>query len=122
MINKPLLKDSLGWGFALWLFGYVLGFILAFTIPPSLIGWVILPIGLVVALWVLFKKVKIEAFKHYVILAAVWPVIAIVFDYFFIVKAIKPADGYYKLDVYVYYLLTFSLPLIAYFWKKSKRK
>jgi hypothetical protein len=33
----------------------------------------------------------------------------------------KPADGYYKLDVYLYYILTFALPLIV-GWRKSTNK
>jgi len=40
----------------------------------------------------------------------------------FIVKAFKPADGYYKLDVYLYYALTFALPLIVGWRKKLIRK
>ena len=117
-MNKQLAKDSLGWGFVLWLIGYILGFALFFALPPSLLGWVIMPIGTIITLWVLFRKVKCEDFSHYLILAVVWTVIAIVFDYLFLVKALKPADGYYKLDVYVYYTLTFSLPLVVYWWKK----
>lgn len=42
-----------------------------------------------------------------------WTLIAIIFDYFFLVKLLKPADGYYKLDVYLYYSLTFILPVVA---------
>ena len=119
-MNKQLAKDSLGWGFVLWLIGYILGFVLFFAIPPSLIGWVILPIGVMITFWVLFRKVKSEIFRHYLILAVVWTTIAVVLDYLFIVKALAPADGYYKLDVYVYYALTFAPPLIVYWWKKSK--
>jgi hypothetical protein len=119
MINKQLARDSLGWGFILWLIGYILGFVLFFAVPTSLIGWFILPLGVVITLWVLFKRVKSENFRHYLILSVVWTVIAVAFDYLFIVKALKPADGYYKLDVYVYYALTFVLPLIVYWRKRS---
>ncbi len=121
MINKQLVKDSLGWGFVLWLIGYILGFVLFFALPPSFLGWVILPIGVIITFWVLFKKVKSENLRHYLILAVVWTVIAVIFDYLFIVIALKPADGYYKLDVYIYYALTFALPLIVYWWKKSRK-
>lgn len=119
-MDKQLAKDALGWGFVLWLIGYILGFALFFVIPPALIGWVILPIGIVITLWVLFKRVKSENFRHYLVLAIVWTVIAVVFDYVFIVKALEPADGYYKLDVYIYYVLTFALPLFAYWWKRNQ--
>ena len=119
-MNKQFLKDTLGWGFILWLIGYILGIILFFILPPSLIGWVIMPIGLMITLWVLLKKVKIGDFRYYVILATVWTVIAIAFDYIFIVKAFNPSDGYYKPDVYLYYSLTFIVPLIIGWWKKEK--
>ena len=119
MINKQFVKDALGWGFVLWLIGYLLGIVLFFVFPPSLIGWVILPIGVLITCWVLLKQVKSENFSHYLTVAVVWTVIAIVLDYLLIVQTLKPADGYYKLDVYLYYTLTFVLPLIIYWWKKN---
>jgi hypothetical protein len=54
------------------------------------------------------------------ILAIIWTVIAVVFDYLLIVKAFKPADEYYKLDVYFYYTLTFVIPLAISWWKNAK--
>lgn len=117
-MNKQLLKDSLGWGLALWFIGYVLGIILFFQLPSQLIGWVIMPIGIIITFWVLLKKVKGVNFQYYLILAVVWTVIAVVFDYLFIVKAFTPTDGYYKLDVYLYYAITFISPLIVAWWKK----
>lgn len=120
-MNKQLLKDTLGWGFLLWLIGYVLGIILFMLVPPAILGWVIMPIGTVITLWVLLKKIKSTSFGHYVWLAVAWTLVAIVFDYFFLVKVFKPADGYYKLDVYIYYTLTFLLPLIL-GWSKKTRK
>jgi hypothetical protein len=117
-MNKQLLKDTLGWGFILWLIGYTLGMILFAIVPPSAIGWIIMPIGTIITLWVLLKKIKRNSFGYYLALATVWTVIAVVLDYFFIVKALKPVDGYYKLDVYVYYVLTFILPLIV-GWRKK---
>ncbi|MCJ7443518.1 MAG: hypothetical protein MUO26_03135 [Methanotrichaceae archaeon] len=120
MMNKQLLKNSFGWGFILWLIGYVLGIVFFFVFPTSLIGWAILPIGLVITLWVLLKKVKGDTLQYYLILATIWTVIAVVFDYLFIVQAFNPADGYYKLDVYIYYLLTFVIPLTIGWWKTKR--
>lgn len=117
-MNKLLLKDILGWGFVLWLVGYILGIVLFVIVPNSLIGWIIMPIGTVITLWVLFKKVKSKTLKSYVILSLAWTLIAVVFDYIFIVKMFNPADGYYKLDVYLYYIITFMLPIIAGLKKK----
>lgn len=116
-MTKQLLKDTLGWGIGLWLFGYVLGMILFFVVPASVIGWIITPIGIVITLWVLFKKVRGETIRYFFTLAIAWTIIAIVFDYFFLVKMLKPADGYYKLDVYLYYILTFLLPVLTGWYK-----
>ncbi len=118
-MKKQFYMDVFVWGFVLWLIGYLLGMILFFVVPQDMIGWVILPIGIIITLWVLLKKIKGDSFNYYLYMAIAWTLIAIVFDYLFIVKALKPADGYYKLDVYLYYALTFILPLAAYWRKKS---
>lgn len=116
--KKQLYIDAFGWGFVLWLFGYLLSMILFFIVPVDMLGWVILPIGTIITLWVLFKKIKGNSFDYYLKLSIIWTLIAIVFDYLFLVKVLNPADGYYKLDVYLYYALTFILPLAVY-WRKS---
>lgn len=117
-MTKQLLKDAFLWGFIIWLIGYVLGIVLFAIVSPSLIGWVIMPIGILITLWVLLKKVRGNSFQYYVLIAVVWMLIALLCDYIFLVKVFKPADGYYKLDVYLYYILTFTLPLLV-GWKKS---
>ena len=114
---KKFIIDSLGWGFILWLIGYILGFAFFFITPPSLIGWVITPIGVIITLWVLFKIVKGDSFKYYFWLAIIWTAIAVILDYLFIVKLLKPVGGYYKPDVYLYYGLTLILPILV-GWKK----
>ena len=121
-MSKQLLKDSLLWGFALWLIGYVLGIVFFAVVPPAMIGWVIMPIGIIITLWVLLKKVKSQALQDYLILATAWTLIAIVCDYLFLVKIFKPADGYYKFDVYLYYVLTFVMPLAVGWFKKVVKK
>jgi hypothetical protein len=118
--NKPFYKDSFGWGLLLWLFGYLLGIILFFIVPESMIGWIITPVAIIVTLWVLLKKIKSVSFPYYFQVAVIWTILAIVLDYFLIVKAFKPEDGYYKPDVYLYYALTFILPLIVGLIKKNK--
>jgi hypothetical protein len=120
-MDKKIYFDALGWGIILWLSGYVLGIILFAFVPANIIGWLITPIGIAITLWVLFKKVKGDSFKYYFLVAIVWTLIAIIFDYFFLVKVFKPVDGYYKLDVYLYYILTFVLPVIV-GWKKRSLK
>ena len=117
-MTKKYLKDAFGWGLILWFIGYLLGIILFAIVPQSLLGWVIMPIGIFITLWVLIKRVKADSFRYYVLIAVVWTLIAIICDYFFLVKIFKPLDGYYKLDVYLYYALTFILPLLV-GWKKT---
>jgi hypothetical protein len=119
-VNKQFLKDALAWGFALWLIGYALGMILFALVPANLIGWIIMPIGTAITFWIAFKKVKGDTLQYYGLVAIVWLLIAVLGDYLFIVKALKPADGYYKPDVYLYYALTLVIPLIA-GWRRTLR-
>ena len=117
-MTKQFYEDAFGWGFILWLIGYALGIMLFPFVPLSIVGWVIMPIGTIITIWVLLKKIKADSFQYYALLAVIWTLIAIIFDYFFLVKLFNPADGYYKLDVYIYYILTFVLPLIV-GWRKK---
>ena len=80
-----------------------------------------MPIGIVIALWIAFRKVKGDTIRYYCLVALVWVLIAILGDYFFIVKALQPADGYYKPDVYLYYALTLAIPLFA-GWRRTSRR
>lgn len=118
-MSNSLYKDVLGWGVGLWFIGYVLGFVFFAFVPASMIGWAITPIGVLITLLVLIKKIKSESLEHYFVIAIGWTAIAISFDYLFLVLLLKPTDGYYKLDVYLYYILTLTLPLIV-GWYKSK--
>lgn len=117
--TKQFFVDAFGWGFGLWLFGYVLGFLFFSLVPVSIIGWVIMPFGIAATLLVLLKKVRGDSWKYYFLVALLWTVIAIVCDYFFLVKLLNPIDGYYKLDVYLYYALTFVMPVMV-GWRKLK--
>lgn len=109
------------WGVWLWLIGYTLGIILFPVVPAAYLGWVIMPMGIAITLWVLVKKIVLTSFHQYFVLSLWWVAIAVVCDYLFLVLVFKPADGYYKLDVYVYYLLTFLLPVMA-GWKTLQKK
>lgn len=120
-MRKQMLMDMVGWGFILWFIGYVLGVIVFFLVPPALIGWVLMPIGIAITLWVLLKVIGDYGLHYFLAIAVCWTVIAIVFDYFFIVKALNPPDGYYKLDVYLYYIFTLTLPVFAGIWKGGKK-
>jgi hypothetical protein len=118
-MTKQFLKDALGWGVLLWFIGYILGFVFFALVPANVIGWYIMPFGIVITLFVAFKFIKGQDLQYYFKVALVWTALAIILDYLFLVKLLNPAGGYYKLDVYVYYGLTFILPLLV-GWYKNK--
>jgi hypothetical protein len=119
-MNKKFFKDAILYGIILWVIGYVLGIMFFMAMPQKYIGWAIMPIGILVTLWVLIKKVQGNSMFYYLKIAIAWAAIAIVFDYLFLVKLFNPVDGYYKLDVYLYYALAFVLPLIVGIFKTSR--
>jgi len=118
MNAKKIFLNTIWWGFILWFFGYVLGMIFFVFVPKDLIGWFVMPIGTIFILWVLGKKIKRESFGCYFGLGIFWTLIAVLLDYIFIVKLFNSAD-YYKFDVYLYYFLTFALP-VAVGWYRFK--
>ena len=119
--KKQIFLNTIFWGFILWLFGYILGIIFFTFVPKEFLGWSIMPFGVVATLWVLFKKIERESFGCYIGLGVIWTIIAIVFDYFFLVKLFNSSD-YYKFDVYVYYFLTLVLPIAVGWYKFNKKK
>lgn len=122
MEQKPIkiLLNTVFWGLLLWFFGYVLGLVFFAFVPKELIGFYILPLGTAFTLWTLFKKIQRKEFGCYFGLGLIWTIMAVVLDCLFLVKLFKSAD-YYKSDVYIYYALTFLLPL-AVGWYKFQRK
>ena len=99
------------------MFGYLLGFAFFFIVRPDTLGWAIAPFGLAVTIWVALKKVHGASLAHYAMIGAVWTLLAVVLDYFLLVKLLHPADGYYKADVYLYYALCFAVPVVVGWWK-----
>ncbi len=119
-MTKQFLKDSLLWGFILWLIGYALGFVFYAFVPANIIGWYIMPIGIIITLFAAFKFIKSTSLQYYLQIAIVWTILAMILDYIFLVQLLKPVDGYYKLDVYIYYALCLILPLLVGWYKNMK--
>jgi cation transport ATPase len=121
---KTKIFDTIGLGIGLWLIGYIASMILFFIIPNNLLGWVLFviftPITLYIA-YLRFRKRK-ESMSYYLVIASIWTIIAIILDYIFIVTLFNNPN-YYKLDIFVYYITTFIIPLlIGYiFGRKSKK-
>ena len=112
MGKAKLFLNSILWGFILWLFGYLLGVVFFFFVPKEVIGWLILPFGVIATLWILFKQIQRELFSDYIVVGVIWAIMAVALDYGLLVR-IFDAKDYYKLDVYLYYILTFLLPIIV---------
>jgi len=122
MTKIQMLKSNLAWGFVLWLIGWVLGVVLFMTPLKPVMGWVIMPIGIIVTLWVLLKKINRQQYLCYFGVAVIWTLMAILLDYLFNVLLFDIGASYYKLDIYVYYIITFILPLIVGAYKIRKAK
>jgi len=121
MQNKAkTLFSNIFWGLVLWLVGYILGLIFFFIVPKEQIGWYVMPLGILFTLWVLWKRIKRDSFTCYIGLGVIWTIMAVLLDYFFLVKMFNSSD-YYKLDVYIYYVVTFVLPIIV-GWYRFKIK
>ena len=93
MASRSLLRDALGWGFALWLFGYLAGVLLFFVVPTAYIGIVLTPAAVLLTVWVLLRRVRAGELARDLVIAAAWTAIAVTLDYAFIVQLLRPADG-----------------------------
>lgn len=118
--GRKLFSSMILWGVALWLFGYILGIILFMIVPANAIGWIITPAATIFTIWVLIKKIKSDRLADYLLTGIIWACMAILLDYFLLVKVFDPEGGYYKTDVYLYYAITLCLPVLVGLWKINK--
>lgn len=111
-MSKTKLIDTIGLGFAVWLVGYAAGMMLFAFVPLSVLGWFVLAVLIPVAIFIAYKRfrgMKAPAL-YFLFVAASWVSLAVVFDHLFIVKAFN-VQNYYDVDVFIYYALTFFIPL-----------
>jgi hypothetical protein len=108
---KQILKDTAGLGIVLWLVGYLASLALFVSPYAAIMGWILLvvctPVTIAVAWW--WFKARDLALSYYAGVGAAWAVIAVVLDYLFIVLLFQAT--YYGFDVFVYYALTFLIPV-----------
>ncbi len=121
MTNTQKAISTFGWGLTLWLIGYIMGFAAYFLVPENLIGWVLMPFAALLTIWILLKVIKRPELMCYFGLGLVWTLIAVVLDFIFIVKLLDTGISYYKPDVYLYYALTFTLPMAVGYWKYNRK-
>lgn len=108
---KPWIGDTVGLGAALWLLGYLVSLGLFFTPYAGSMGWIITaiftPVTIAVAWWRF--RTRDHPLRYYARVGLAWTAIAVVLDYVFIVRLFN-AD-YYAPDVFLYYALTFLIPV-----------
>jgi hypothetical protein len=107
------IKDMAGLGMGLWLIGYLASLALYFTpLWETMGGWILLiiftPVTVAIAWW-WFKQRETLPLPYYAKVGIAWMLIAIVFDYLFIVRLFQAT--YYGTDVFVYYAMTFLIPV-----------
>jgi hypothetical protein len=115
------LKDLLGVGTIIWLIGYLTSIVLFFSPFAGIMGWIITPVFTpvtVVVTWWWFR-LRSLSLLYYITVGVVWTVIAVVFDYLFIVQLFQAE--YYGPDVFLYYALTFLIP-VAVGWYLVQKK
>jgi hypothetical protein len=108
---KDWIKDTMGLGTLLWLFGYVASLVLFFTPFANTMGWIISAIftPVTIAITWLWFRARDLPLVYFVKVGIIWTLIAIVLDYLFIVQLFQAA--YYEIDVFVYYTLTLLIPV-----------
>lgn len=111
-LDIKFVRDALGWGAVLWVFGFLLSIPLFIVLPEWLLGWVIMPFGLALTAWVLLTKVEVGPLSRYLLVAIAWTALAVALDYVFIVGLLGAGSSYYRIDVLLYYALTFGMPLL----------
>ncbi|MEI6841243.1 MAG: hypothetical protein WCK53_08250 [Methanomicrobiales archaeon] len=108
---KEWIKGTIVLGILLWLFGYLISIALFFSPVAGIMGWIITaiftPVTVVVTWW--WFRTRNLALTDYVLVGVLWTIIAVVFDYLFIVQLLRAS--YYGPDIFVYYILTFLIPI-----------
>jgi len=120
---KQWIKDTAGLGTGLWLIGYLASLALFFSPFAGSMGWILLvvctPLTIVITWW--WFKGRDLALPYYAEVGIAWTVLAVVLDYLFIVWMLQAT--YYGADVFVYYALTFLIPVgIGLYLIKSGKK
>jgi len=107
-----VIKDTAGLGTGLWLIGYLASLVLFFTPYAGVMGWILLgiftPITIAITWW-WFRERETLPLQYYAGVGVAWVLIAVVLDYLFIVQLFQAT--YYEADVFVYYALTFLIPV-----------
>lgn len=82
-------------------------------VPVNFIGLPIIAVLIPLMIFIAYKKFKNLGVSsaYYLLVAVVWVMFPLVFDYLFIVKVFN-VQNYYDFDLAIYYFLTFLIPLV----------
>jgi hypothetical protein len=109
---KQWIKDTAGPGTGFWLIGYLASLVLFFSPFAGIMGWILLaiftPVTVAIAWW-WFRQRECLPVQYYAGVGVAWVLIAVVLDYLFIVLLFQAT--YYGPDVFVYYAVTFLIPV-----------
>lgn len=113
-MTKRIIVDSVGFGILLWVIGFALGMMFFPFVPAAYIGLPILLIMTPATFFVLYRRFRSKGFSeaYYLTVGAAWLLIAAIFDYIFLVRAFS-VQNYYDADLFVYYVLTFMMPVLV---------
>jgi len=120
---KQWIKDTAGLGIFLWLIGYLAALLLFCSPFAGIMGWILLavltPVTIVIMWW--WFRARDLPLVYYAKVGIAWTVIAVVLDYLFIVLLFQAT--YYGYDVFVYYALTFLIPVgVGLYLNRARRE
>lgn len=105
------IKDAAGLGTLLWLIGYLTSLALFFSPFAGIMGWILIavftPVTVAVTWW--WFRERDLTLPYYAGVGIAWTAIAVVLDSLFIVLLFQAS--YSGPDVFVYYALTFLIPV-----------
>jgi hypothetical protein len=117
-----LLKDTAGLGIVLWLIGYLASLVLFISPVAHLMGWILIlvftPVTVALTFWWFRERAGLDL-KYFAGVGIAWVIIAVVLDYLFIVLLFSAT--YYGIDVFIYYALTFLIPVGVGYYLMGKK-
>ncbi len=113
MVNRIII-DALGFGILLWVAGFALGMIFFPFIPVAYIGLPIVAVIVPLTFLISYYRFKEKGFDktYYITVAVAWFLIAVIFDYIFLVRGFN-VQNYYDADLLAYYALTLLAPIVT---------
>lgn len=115
------IRDTFVLGTAFWLLGYLASLLLFVSPLYPVMGWILIafftPVTVAVT-WYWFRARDLPL-AYYAEIGAAWTILAVVFDYLFIVVLFSAT--YYGADVFIYYAATFLIPVCVGLYVRSRR-